>query len=141
MKPYYVEMLRSSSRGGFTFSAQKYVESDGRKSIMEFDLSSAYGFSASNALMPSGFCTGFLNLWSLGGGGDDDDDDDEDANAIQLIKTDARKRHRSFEFQAVYYTLRCWQTSWPEIQTVYSNFSPNGDFLFKKASGRSGHHF
>jgi hypothetical protein len=129
MKPHYVEMLRLSLRGGFMFSAQKYVESDGRKSIMEFDLSSAYGFSASNALMPSGFCPGLLNLSSSGGGGGGED---KDANAIQLVKTDARKRHRSFEFLAVYYTLRCFQTSGPKIQTVYSNFSPIWIFYLKR---------
>jgi hypothetical protein len=65
---------------------------------MEFDLSSACDFSASNALMPSGFCTGFL-LLSPAGGGDD---------AIHLVKTDARKHHRSFEFLEIYYKLQCF---------------------------------
>ncbi len=61
MKPHYVKMLRLASRGGFTFSARKFLDagSDGgsrsRRSIIEFDLSSAYGYSSSNALMPSGF--------------------------------------------------------------------------------------
>ena len=35
---------------------------DGFEAIMEYDLTSAYGFSASSALLPSGFCTGFLQL-------------------------------------------------------------------------------
>jgi len=63
MKPHYAKMLRSASRGGFAFSARKFLDAGSRgsrRSIMEFDLSSAYGYSASNALMPSGFCTGFF---------------------------------------------------------------------------------
>jgi hypothetical protein len=65
---------------------------------MEFDLSLAYDFSASNALTPSSFCTGFLLLLPAGGGDD----------AIHLVKTNARKRHRSFEFLDIYYTLQCF---------------------------------
>jgi hypothetical protein len=59
------------------YSARKLVEANGgRRSIMEYDLSSAYGYSASHALMPSGFCTGYL-CWRGDGGNDDDDDDGE----------------------------------------------------------------
>jgi len=63
LNPYYEDMLRKSSRGGFMYSAETFLKQaaeDGFEAIMEYDLTSAYGFSASNALMPSGFCTGFL---------------------------------------------------------------------------------
>ncbi len=54
-------MLRLAAQGGFMFSARKLVEAGGKvRSIMEYDLSSAYGFSVSHILMPSRFCTGFL---------------------------------------------------------------------------------
>ncbi len=76
MKPHYAKMLRSASQGGFAFSARKFLDagsSDGGRhchSIMEFDLSLAYGYSALNPLMPSGFCTGFFYLEEGGGGGE-----------------------------------------------------------------------
>ena len=49
IKNCYAKMLRSASRGGFMFSAQKLVEGGEGRSIMNFDISSAYGFSASNS--------------------------------------------------------------------------------------------
>ncbi len=85
MKPHYAKMLRSASRGGFAFSAQKFLDAgsrDSRRSIMEFDLSSAYGYSASNALMPSGFCTGFFRKT------EEEEEEEEVVAAGPLIKTD-----------------------------------------------------
>jgi hypothetical protein len=133
MKAYYEEMLRKSSRGGFMYSAEtllKHVDTlpfatgeaanaaeDGFEAIMEYDLTSAYGFSASSALLPSGFCTGFLQL--------------EEDNLV-LSKTDTYVRHKSFEFRAVYYTLANLQPQRANIRTVYSNFSPMGLFYVDK---------
>ncbi len=54
MKTRYTKMLHSATQGGFMYSAQKLVEANsGQRSLMEYDLSSAYGFLASHALMPS----------------------------------------------------------------------------------------
>jgi hypothetical protein len=97
MKPHYAKMLRSASRGGFTFSARKFLDagsSNGGRhchSIMEFDLSLAYGYSALNALMPFGFCTGFFLLKK-----EEEEEDASSATAATtpfLIKTDILRRH------------------------------------------------
>jgi len=137
MKPFYAKMLRSASRGGFMYSAQTLMEggescSDGPQSVMEFDICSAYGFSASSALMPSGFCNGFVNL-----SGEDEDDakeEEEEEDAVPVLeKTDPIWRHKTFEFKAVYFTLRrLGSTSRSDIRTVFSNFSPSGLFLLDK---------
>jgi hypothetical protein len=142
MKPHYAKMLRSASRGGFAFSARKFLDADGgRRSIMEFDLSSAYGYSASNTLMPSGFCTGFFALSKTEEKEEEEKEEEEErslsaaatANAA-LIKTDVVRRHQTFEFKAVYFTLRKLTTATParRIRTVYSNFSPSGLFYLDK---------
>jgi len=158
MKPHYAKMLRSASRGGFAFSARKFLDaassSDSKggrhRSIMEFDLSSAYGYSASNALMPSGFCTGFFLLK------EDEEEEKEKkeeeekedvagSSSSSLIKTDVVRRHQTFEFKAVYFTLRKLMLSSltvaaaaaaadprnarpRRVRTVFSNFSPSGLF-------------
>jgi hypothetical protein len=79
--------------------------------LCEFDLSLAYGYSALNGLMPSGFCTGFFLL-------KEEEEEEEDAPSAAaaiaaaaaaapiLIKTDVVRRHQTFEFKAVYFTLR-----------------------------------
>ncbi len=97
MKNHYTQMLRSAAQGGFMCSAQKLMEAKGKvRSIMEYDLLSAYGFSASHVLMPSGYCTGFLCLESGGTG-----------ETLPLLeKADLVKRHKTFEFKAVYFTLQ-----------------------------------
>jgi hypothetical protein len=115
LKAYYENLLRKSSWGGFMYSAETFLKQDvkdGFEAIMEYDLTSAYGFSASNALIPSGFCTGFL----------------QPQDSLVLQKTDTYMRHRSFEFRAVYYTL----ANLSNICTVYSNFSPMGLFYVDK---------
>ena len=121
IKNCYAKMLRSASRGGFMFSAQKLVEGGEGRSIMNFDISSAYGFSASNALMPSGFCTGFVSLRDEGGTG-----------PFFLDKTDPVRRHKTFEFKAVYFTLKTLMSLRSDIRTVFSNFSPSGLFYLDK---------
>jgi hypothetical protein len=121
LKAYYENMLRKSSRGGFMYSARTFLKQDakdGFEAIMEYDLTSAYGFSASNALIPSGFCTGFL-----------EPPPEVILSSPVLWKTDTYIRHRSFEFKAVYYTLCQIKAN---IRTVYSNFSPMGLFYVDK---------
>ena len=129
MKPHYAKMLRSASRGGFAFSARKFLDAGSRgsrRSIMEFDLSSAYGYSASNALMPSGFCTGFFRKTEEE---EEEEEEEEVVAAGPLIKTDVVRRHQTFEFKAVYFTLRKLMSQTDDgIRTVYSNFSPSGLF-------------
>jgi hypothetical protein len=130
--------------------------------LCEFDLSLAYGYSALNGLMPSGFCTGFFLL-------KEEEEEEEDAPsaaaavaavaaaAPMLIKTDVVRRHQTFEFKAVFFTLRKlmsptdddddeaahpffkglvplkrFQTNPLNICTVYSNFSPSGLFYLDK---------
>ncbi len=78
------------------YSAQKLVEANGgRRSIMEYDLSSAYGYSASHTLMPSGFCTGYL-YWR-GDGGDDDDNDDGEMKEGKKKKEKDEEKDRDEE--------------------------------------------
>jgi hypothetical protein len=97
------------------------------QSIMEFDLSSANGFSASNALMPYVFCTGFVHLKKEKSVGDNDDDEEEQkGESFVLEKTDPVQRHKSFEFKAVYFMLRNLMSLLDDIKIVYSNFSPFG---------------
>ena len=124
--------------------------------LCEFDLSLAYGYSALNGLMPSGFCTGFFLLK------EEEEEEEEDAPSAAaaapiLIKTDVVRRHQTFEFKAVYFTLRKlmsptdddddeaaypffkglvplkhFQTNPRNICTVYSNFSLSGLFYLYK---------
>ncbi len=127
LKPYYEEMLQKSSCGGFMYSAETFLKQaaeDGFEAIMEYGLTSAYGFSASKALMPSGFCTGFLQ---------------PPEDSWWLEKTDTYIRHKSFEFKGVYYTLANLSDS-DDIRTVYSNFSPMGLFYMEKYPADFGHH-
>jgi len=118
LKPSYEKMLRHASLGGFMYSAETFLkqEDSGPEAIMEYDLTSAYGFSASNALILSGFCTGFLQ---------------PKEGSLLLEKTDTYIRHKSFEFKAVYYTL-CNLKPYSDIRTVYSNFLPMGLFYVDK---------
>jgi hypothetical protein len=45
-----------------------------------------------------------------------------------LVKTDSVRRHKTFEFKAVYFTLQTLMASRSDIRTVFSNFSPLGLF-------------
>jgi len=101
------------------YSAETFLKQaveDGFEAIIEYDFTSAYGFSASNALIPLGFCTGFL----------------QPQGSLVLSKTDTYIRHKSFEFKAVYYMLCQIKAQHPNIRTVYSNFSPMGLFYVDK---------
>ena len=125
-KPFHEHLLRQVSKGGFMFSIEdaldqgdalwpnKEQDTIQAQSIAEVDLVSAYGYAASNTYMPSGFCTGFKKI------------NKEDK---KMVKLDARTRHKTFEFRAVYQKLHSLMTcDKVAIQSVYSNFSPLGVF-------------
>ena len=133
-KAFYEDLIRQVSKGGFMFSIEDVLnqgsplwqsvpaadeqESENfvAQSIAEMDLISAYGYSASLAYMPSGFCTGFKLA------------DGMDKNCQHFERLDSKARHRSFEFRAVYKTLLDLTNQGVAIRTVYSNFSPYGIF-------------
>jgi hypothetical protein len=123
LKPYYEEMLRKSSHGGFMYSAETFLKQaaeDGFEAIMEYDLTSAYGFSASNALMPSGFCTGIL----------------QPEDSLWLEKTDTYIRHKSFEFKGL---LHLGQSLRQHSHSLFQFFT-HGLVLRGQISSRFGHH-
>ena len=123
-KPYHEYLLRQNSKGGFMFSIEDTLDqgdalwpakennTNRAQSIAEVDLVSAYGYAASHTHMPSGFCTGF-----------------QKADGKKMMKLDARARHKSFEFRAVYQKLHnLIHYDKLAIRSVYSNFSPLGVF-------------
>ena len=126
-KPHHETLLRQESRGGFMFSIEDALNQGDAlwpeeesfttqaQSIAEMDLVSAYGYAASKAYMPSGFCTGYTK---------------GNKNLGQsLSKLDLKARHKSFEFRAVYKVLHdLIQRDGIGIRAVYSNFSPLGLF-------------
>ena len=132
-KAFYEDLIREVSKGGFMFSIEDVLD-QGKplwpsllaaeqecgnfvaQSIAEMDLISAYGYSASLAYMPSGFCTGFKR------------EENVDKNQQYCNRLDSKARHRSFEFRAVYKSLLELTNQGVAIRTVYSNFSPNGIF-------------
>ena len=126
-KPHHETLLRQESKGGFMFSTEDALNQGNAlwpneqgnttqaQSIAEMDLVSAYGFAASKAYMPSGFCTGFSR-------GNKDP-------GQSLSKLDLKARHKSFEFRAVYKVLHdLIQRDGISIRAVYSNYSPLGLF-------------
>ncbi len=90
----------------------KQAAEDGFEAIMEYNLTSAYGFSTSSALLPSGFCTVFF----------------QSEGSLVLSKTDTYIRHKLFEFRSVYYTLANLQ---PQRANISKNISPceSGSFV------------
>lgn len=153
LKPYYAKLLRQSLKGGFHFSARLLLyggaecafgpmhvsepifcpgpsgERERVASLQEYDVNSSYGFSASSALLPGGFCVGFVadnfamdqRGFCTPAGGD------------ALLKRRDNFRSETYEFRAVYCTLRkIMEASGPSIRSVYSNFHPRGLFSIDK---------
>lgn len=134
-KPYYEDLLRQQSKGGFMYSVgdslnqgqalhpPEHPLTDPSKracSIAEFDLVSAYGFSAARSRMPSGFCIGYEKLKC-------------DSEARCLHRLDPRLRHKSFEFRAVYKTIdKLTRRQGFVLRSVYHNYSPLGLFTLGK---------
>ena len=126
-KAHHEALLRQESRGGFMFSIEDALNQGDAlwpeeknntthaQSIAEMDLVSAYGYAASKAYMPSGFCTGFKKA--------------KKNPAENLFRLDLKARHKSFEFRAVYKVLHdLIRYEGTAIRAVYSNFSPLGLF-------------
>ena len=119
-KPYYENMLRSQSHGGYFYSCQDKLDmgeplhktfGNPASSIFEFDIISSYGFASSHVRTPSGFCYGYI------------------ANENGILKRcDKTQRHKTFEFLSVFYTLHQLEQQGYKIQTVYSNFHQFGIF-------------
>ena len=116
IKPFYEDLLRKDSHGGFAYSCQDRLcagdplfpnnpASPAAETIVEYDISSSYGYAASHMTVPTGFCVGYLN----NGNG-------------QLKRSDYSLRHKSFEFQSVFYTL----SQMTNVLYVYSNFHALG---------------
>jgi len=129
-KPHYEDLLRQQSRGGFMFSIRDSLQQGQplenstphqvASSIAEFDLVSAYGFGASQAHIPAGFCVGYEKLAR-----------DQDAHWLERL--DPKLRHKSFEFRAVYKTIdKMMRRQGIPIRSVYHNFSPLGLFTLGK---------
>lgn len=117
-------------------------------SLFEYDLNSCYGYSASEAIMPGGFCMGYFNpsiydLIESGGSNmhglktEHIPDLLDDGKTNRLLRMDG-KREEGFEFKAVYYFLYKLQeenaepASFYPVSTVFSNFHPFGVFQVKK---------
>jgi hypothetical protein len=119
-KPYYEDMLRNHSHGGYFYSCQDKLDAgqplhktfgNPASSISEFDIVSSYGYASSNIRIPSGFCYGYI------------------ANEKgTLVRCDKTQRHKTFEFLSVFYTLHLLEQQGYIIQTVYSNFHQFGIF-------------
>ena len=119
-KPYYEDMLRNQSHGGYFYSCQDKLDAgqplhttfgNPASSICEFDIVSSYGYASSNIRIPSGFCYGYI------------------ANEKgTLVRCDKTQRHKTFEFLSVFYTLHLLEQQGYLIQTVYSNFHQFGIF-------------
>lgn len=115
--PHIEHLLRPWCKGGFSFSCRDFLESDspmeeGKEnaaSIREFDLSSAYGASASTMATARGFGHFFLD------------------NVV------SNKRWKFFEYRAAMYTLYKWiYVDKKRIKSVFSNYSPLGLFYIGK---------
>ena len=135
MKPFYERQVRKLCRGGFSFSFQdqlasgellypEVLGSEARaKAMVEYDLTSSYGYSASKMQCPGGFCVGFSRR-----------EEDGRGNPLLLFKTDKKNRSEGFEFKAAAKFIHNLMThpSTLEVESVFSNFSPLGLFYVKK---------
>ena len=148
LKPYYNEILRNYSRGGFLYSATRTFAYGQpldigatrlAKCAVEYDINSSYGFIASTASLPGGFGVGYLNA-ELRNPVMPGAQKHSNAEPPDLLVQMDGNRCLSFEFRAVYYTL--WKieeavsqdTQDPRgnIRSVYSNFHAKGIFQIKK---------
>ena len=127
-KASYVATFRQHSHGGFSFSCQDALQlndpihghggqqqGEPALAILNYDITSSYGYGGSNIQTPSGFCNAFENI----------------GNGI-LKRCEPISRHKTFEFKSVYYTLWLLNQDGLNIQTVYSNFHSNGMFSISK---------
>jgi len=120
MKPAYEETLRSFCRGGFSYSVRDTINCDEpihgdygepAQTLIEVDLTSSYGFGASEMKTPKGFCNAFSKT-----------------DNATLKSCEPVSRHHTFEFLSVYFTLWRLGEDGVTIQTTYSNYHQSGVF-------------
>jgi hypothetical protein len=124
-KPYYDDLLRNHSRGGFSWSLAGHIASgealngqgETAETICELDICSSYGYAASQMACPGGFCMGFM--------------DNPDCGVRCLNRSDTI-RHKRFEFRGTYKFIYDLLVGGAEIIAVYSNYHPLGIFYLGK---------
>ena len=124
-KPYYDDLLRNHSRGGFSWSLAGHIASgealngqgETAETICELDICSSYGYAASQMACPGGFCMGFM--------------DNPDCGVRCLNRSDTI-RHKRFEFRGTYKFIYDLLVGGAEILAVYSNYHPLGIFYLGK---------
>ena len=122
-KPFYDQLLRSHSRGGFSWSFAGHIESgddlgkETAQTVCELDICSSYGYAASQMACPGGFCLGFM--------------DNPDAG-VQCVNRSDNIRHKRFEFRGTYKMIYDLSLTGAEIVAVYSNYHPLGIFYLGK---------
>jgi hypothetical protein len=134
-KFFYEDILRDHSHGGFAFSCESRLNcgdalwpilparpegaqigqhddtSPTASSLMEYDISSSYGYAATMMNTPTGFCCGYVDLSGEG----------------ILERCDLTARHKTFEFRSVYATLfRLVEKEHVDVAHVFSNFHSLG---------------
>lgn len=116
----YEEKFRSFCKGGFAFSVRDTLNCDEpihgdwgepAQTLLEVDLTSSYGFGASEMKAPKGFC----NAYTKNGNG-------------TLKSCEPVARHHTFEFLSVFFTLWRLIEDGFHIQTTFSNFHQSGLF-------------
>lgn len=113
LHPYTVFKLRPWCKGGFSYSFKNVIQmgqplndTETAKSIREFDLTSAYGYSGMTMNAAKGFGITFC--------------DEKKSRKTQ-------RRYKTFEYKAVMYTIfKILYTENKKIKNVFSNFSPLG---------------
>ena len=161
-KSFYHDLYRQSCKGGFMYSSfcelkvNDYLYSEGgsvAKSLYHYDLNSAYGYSASKALMPNGFAVGYakpsLEVDPPKSLYDSDDEmlfdlsdlcldkEPEDVSVSKKMKPERLQRqdgsrYHSFEFQAVYTTIFRLLQKGINIKVAFHNFTTFGIFYVDK---------
>jgi hypothetical protein len=117
MTPYFEQLIRDESHGGYSWSCQDRLNAgdpihgtrgEPALSIMEYDISSSYGYATSTMKTPTGFGYGYI----------------KEADDL-LVLCNKNLRHKTFEFKSVYYTLKKLGNHFT-IKSVYSNFHQLG---------------
>ena len=147
-KSFYENEIRKHCRGGFSYSFGDKLNSGDlmypspaavdsgsttakAESLVEYDLSSAYGFSASQMQSPGAFCVGFSQEMSNVSTAADHTSETMKAS---LYRTDKIMRVNTFEYQGVMKVIWGIQNDCHtvKIESVFSNYSPLGIFWIEK---------
>lgn len=142
-KAFYSDLLRLSSRGGFMFSsfsqlkAQEpiYLGGPSAQSISEYDLNSAYGYSASVGHLPSGFAVGYVKpSLRLISSSAHEGEEEKQVEAMwpmqeEILERIDTLRMNSFEFKATYYTLHQLNQQGFRVAYSWHNYSSMGIYF------------